>query len=440
MLSFFACTSGKRAMLKGNYDEALYKAVNRLRSNTDHRKSGEILKQTYPLAVQWHRNKIKAMEASYERFKWEGIAREYQVLRNLSDEISRCPSCLGTIPSPENFNSEYEHARLQAASDRYDAGLAALEKGKRGDRNEAKDAYWHFTEADKWLRGYKDAEEKMKEAQDYATISVVVEPIPMHSQTLKISNEFFDNKINEFLLSAPINRFVRFYTAREAKRLGLRKPDQIIQLSFDDFVVGQTYMHEKETQLVRDSIVLATYQVDVPQTQAAGQVTASASSNGEAKVTICHNASGGTQTITVAESALRAHLDHGDKIGPCSGGDSSNPATPGSKKETRKVYGQAKATMHQFTKTVESKGLLDLRILDGRTGRVMTQQKLPGVYVWQSEWGYFNGDERALNKQQLQIIRNKEVPSPLPQDLFIAFTQPIFQQLTSKINDYYRNF
>jgi hypothetical protein len=364
---------------------------------------------------------------------------------NLYDEISRCPGCLTAIPAPVNYSPDYERARLKAASERYDAGLEALTKGKNGDREEAKKAYSHFSEANNWVRSYKEVDEKLKDAEYYASISVVVEPIPMHSQALKLSNEFFDNKINEFLLQAPVNRFVKFYTAKEAKKLGISKPNHIIQLVFDDFVVGQTYMHEKEMDLIKDSIVLATYEVEVP----AGNTTqvepgGTASNNG--KVTICHTApgSGKSQTITIAESALKAHLDHGDKPGSC-GADANTPqysqnTAAAGKKEVRKVYGQAKATMHILTRTVESKGLLDFRILDGFTRRVISQEKLLGAFVWQSQWGYYNGDQRALEKQYLQIIKNKDVPPPPPQDLFIEFTQPIYQQVTAKIRQFYTNY
>jgi hypothetical protein len=443
-----SCTSGKKAMQRGNYDEAIFKAVNRLRSNIDHKKSLEILRQTYPMAQQWHLSRIKSMEASYDRFKWEPIAREYALLINLYDEISRCPGCLSAVPNPESYSIENERARLNAASERFDAGIRALEKGRNGDRNEARDAFTHFTQANNWIRNYKDVEQKIKDAEYYATVRVVVEPIPMHSQVLKISNEFFDNKINEFLLQAPVNRFVKFYTAKEAKRLGISKPDQIIQLVFDDFVVGQTYMHEKEMNLIKDSIVLATYEVDAPQTTTSSQSSGnnSGGSTNENKITICHTApgSGQSQTIEVAESALKAHLDHNDKIGSCDASSTNKPSTPAQgasgKKEVRKVYGQVKATMHIFTRTVESKGLLDLRILDGYTRRVLSQEKLPGAFVWQSQWGYYNGDQRALERNHHQIIKNKDVPPPPPQDLFIQFTQPIYQQLTAKISQFYRNY
>lgn len=444
ILLLTSCTSGKKAMKQGNYDEAVYKAVNRLRSNTDHKKSLQTLSETYPLAQKWHLNRIKDIENSYEPFKWESAAHEYAALINLYNEISKCPGCLKAIPSPENYSFDYERTKIKAASDRYEAGLIALERGKKGDREQAKAAFYHFAEANNWIKGYKETHEKIKEAELYSTIHVVVQPIPMHSRALKISNEFFDNKINEFLLRAPVNRFVKFYTAKEANRLGIDKPDQIIQLTFDDFVVGQTYMHEKETSLIKDSIVLATYEVEIPQGSNSGQSGTgnSGGGSGDNKITICHTAPGSnrSQTITVSENALKAHLDHGDKTGSCETGNVIPSPSPGTKKEVRKVYGQAKANMHIFTKTIESKGLLDLRILDGYTKRVISQEKLPGVFVWQSQWGYYNGDERALDRQQHQIIKNKDIPPPAPQDLFIEFTQPIYQQLTAKIKDFYRNY
>ena len=440
-----SCTSGKKAMQQGNYDEAVYKAVNRLRNNTGHKKSIETLRQTYPLAQNWHLNRIKDLENSYEPFKWEPIAHEYALLIKLGEEISRCPGCLAAIPAPANYSFDYERTRIKAASDRYDAGLITLKKGQAGDRNEAKAAFNHFFEANNWIKNYKDSEDKLKESELYATIRVIVEPIPMHSQALKLSSEFFDNKINEFLLQAPVNRFVKFYTSKEAKRLGIRKPDQIIQLAFDDFVVGQTYTHEKEMELVKDSIILAAYEVEVPQSNTSGQSGNGNGAPSESKITICHTApgSGKSQTISVAESALKAHLDHGDKTGSCETGITvSGPpnSNAGSKKEVRKVYGKAKAKMHVFTRTVESKGLLDMRILDGYTRRVISQEKLPGVFVWQSQWGYYNGDQRALEKEHQLIIKNKDVPSPAPQDLFIEFTQPIYQQVTTKIRQFYRNY
>jgi len=71
---------------------------------------------------------------------------------------------------------------------------------------------------------------------------------------------------------------------------------------------------------------------------------------------------------------------------------------------------------------------------------VLTAEKFPGEFVWYCEWGSYNGDERALTSKQLKISKLKEIAPPQPQDLFIEFTRPIYNQLTNKINSFYRNY
>ena len=107
---------------------------------------------------------------------------------------------------------------------------------------------------------------------------------------------------------------------------------------------------------------------------------------------------------------------------------------------TRKVYGTVKATVHVFNKSLSSRGVLDFKIIDAHNQRVLSQEKMPGDFVWYTEWGYFNGDERALDEYFLEIVKLKEANPPPPQDLFVAFTQPIFGQVTNKIRDFYKGY
>jgi hypothetical protein len=51
-----------------------------------------------------------------------------------------------------------------------------------------------------------------------------------------------------------------------------------------------------------------------------------------------------------------------------------------------------------------------------------------------TQWGTLNGDERALTPEQIKLCSLRDVPPP-PQDLFVAFTQPIYGQITAKIQD-----
>ena len=558
---FESCTSGKVAYEKGNYDEAVLKAISRLRKNPNNKKASQTLMDSYPLTISWHKDNINRAKQSNDDFKWERVVREYKQVNYLYEQLNRCPACLRLVYDPVHYVTELNEARELAAAIRYQRGEEILARARTNhNRNEAIEAYRHFEVACSLMGEYKDARDKLEEAKFLATLKVVVEPIPSH-RNLEISHEFFENKILEFVESMQVNEFVQFYSFTEARNIGLEQPDQIIQLQFDDFVLGQVYLKEKEIQLTKDSVVLAVIKaqntvkfsdalaVNLPDNKTGellkyykpSPVIASPplsddmdSGNNGKKVTVCHKIPGSlgkSQTLSISVNALQHHLDHGDVQGSCSGeadpnggngnsqtgdtadageqqssetgSDNSNTQsnkstsitttygsgstssqqqtpnttqqavtnTPGGQSDsgnvvgdlssiqnnvnssvstttsqpnpeptTRKVYGTVKATVHVFNKSLTSRGILDFKIIDAHNQRVLSQEKMPGEFVWYTEWGYFNGDERALDDYFLEVVKQKEAYPPPPQDLFVAFTQPIFGQVTGKIRDFYRNY
>ncbi len=104
------------------------------------------------------------------------------------------------------------------------------------------------------------------------------------------------------------------------------------------------------------------------------------------------------------------------------------------------VFGTVKAELTIFKKEVVSKGLLSMQILDGRNDAVLSSDKIPGTFVWYTEWASYNGDDRALTDEQLALCKRIEIPPPTPQDLFIEFTIPIYDQLTSKLKRFYGRY
>jgi hypothetical protein len=105
------------------------------------------------------------------------------------------------------------------------------------------------------------------------------------------------------------------------------------------------------------------------------------------------------------------------------------------------VYSTVKASITRRMVEVSSTGVLDAFIVDYRTGTILSQQRFPGTYVWTDSYATFNGDERALNKQELEMCRRTELRTPPPpQELFVQFTVPIYANLTRFIQEYYRNY
>jgi tetratricopeptide (TPR) repeat protein len=102
-------------------------------------------------------------------------------------------------------------------------------------------------------------------------------------------------------------------------------------------------------------------------------------------------------------------------------------------------YSTVKASLFFVKATVVSKGLLDYSLIDVPTNKVLRQDRLPGSYTWINQYAYFKGDERALNDDDKKLMGGSDLKPPPPQDLFMLFTKPIYDQLTSDMQVIYNN-
>lgn len=352
---------------KGNYYSSVLQAVKRLRKNPDSKKAKSTLHQGYPLAQEYHEDLAKRAKTSQNQMKWETAFEQYRKLNVLYDEIQRCPTCRVLAKGARSYQTEQDEASLKAAEVRYALGEQSM---GLGSRQAAKEAFFHFRTADSYRPGFRDVREKMNDARWAATTKVIVEPIPMHSAALKLSNDFFQNQINEYLNGPGISDFVRFFSPTEAYNFGLKNPDHTILMSFDDFVVGQHYVKETIEKVSRDSVIIG-------------------------------------------------YTDKEKKV---------------------PIYGTVRADLRNFHKEVVSSGLLNFQIMETQSRRMLVHDKFDGTHVWSCDWGSFNGDERALTKAQLATVRNKELFPPPPQQLFVEFTKPIYDQVTNRIRSFYRNY
>jgi hypothetical protein len=363
-----ACSSGKQAYEKGNYYEAVVKAVGRLRQNPDHEKSQEALQNAYPLAVEYYEQQASNEMASNSPYKYKNAIQSYNTINQLYESIKTCPGCMKVITNPVNHYADIAPLKEKAADESYNAGITALMKGTR---EEAKTAYFNFVDVQNFVPGYKDVLEYLDKSKYEATLKVVVEQIPVPAR-YNLSGGFFQDKIEEFLHSNyPDRGFVKFYTPEEAKLSKLPNADQVLRIQFDDFSVGNSVLREKEETVTKDSVKV-----------------------GEAKI----------------------------------------------EGKTVPVYNTVKAKLTTYSKEVSSNGLLSMIVVDGKTNGVLSHQKFPGNYVWVSRWANFNGDERALTSQQLSLCKMKETTPPVPQDLFLEFTKPIYDKLIPALRSFYQNY
>lgn len=254
-----SCSSGKKAYERGDYYEAVLKSIARLRQNPDHSKSAEALKSAYPLAIEYLEGQANNEIASNSNYKWRNAIHAYNQINNMYEEIRQCPGCIKIIKAPKNYYSEIGPLKEKAADESYNAGITAMMKGTR---NDARQAFFNFRDANSFVPGYKDVIEYMGKSKFEATLKVIVEQIPVPGR-YNLSGGFFQDKVEEFLHNNYTDEgFIKFYTPGEAQSLNLPYADHILRIQFDDFSVGNMRLSEKEETVTKDSVVVGEAKIE----------------------------------------------------------------------------------------------------------------------------------------------------------------------------------
>ncbi|MFW6290349.1 MAG: hypothetical protein ACOC0R_05210 [Mariniphaga sp.] len=242
-----SCSSGKKALQKGDYFSAVSKAVERLKSSPDNKNALKVLREGYPLALEWSQEEIDLALLSRVPDKWERVAGLMQQVNMLSGQIRSTPAARKIIRDPLTYTTELNEVYEKAAEERYAAGLAELEVNTR---ESARIAFDHFYAADHYVADYKDVRTLMNTSKEMATVKVVLQTIPVHTQKYRLTSEFFYNQIFGYLNNQfSKHSFVNFYSPFQAESEGLENPDFVVNMEFFDFSIGNLVHTEKEENL-----------------------------------------------------------------------------------------------------------------------------------------------------------------------------------------------
>ncbi len=243
-----ACSSGKKALQKGDYYEATLKAVERLRQSPNNKKARHTLGEAYYRAVEENLRTTRTLDTKINPLNWAKIVESYGRINKMGNEIRRSPAALQIIKNPTSYLSEEIKAKNKAAEAFYNEGVKAM---ALKTRESAKRAYLHFIKADQWVKGYKDVATQIPNAKDAATLKVLVQPIQVPN-SFSLERDFVQNQVMEFLnTNRRMNEFVAFYLSWETPNYCCA--DQFLMMSFDEFTVGQILQKEKTTTAI-DSV------------------------------------------------------------------------------------------------------------------------------------------------------------------------------------------
>ncbi|WP_147243609.1 tetratricopeptide repeat protein [Chitinophaga flava] len=358
-----SCRSGEKLYNKGKYDDAVAAFVKKLQRRPQDATALRLLPEAYQQSQRLHEDRVNGFLRSNNQLKWESVRNEYRAMQRLYDLIHSAPAALQVV-TPKDYRDAITGALENAAENRYDRGIALMNKG---DKASARQAYEEFGAALKLVSNYRDAKNMMEEAFQAGIVHVVVSEIDVRSPYFQFSADQFRDYLVRTLQQRSINRFVVFHDERYARNENIQ-PDEYISLRFMDFVVGQTFVDRLQRDVQKEIVT-------------------------------------GTTKDTSGKVI--------------------------------NIYTTVKATLFITKKTVVSKGLLDYQITDTYNGKILRTDRIPGSYTWLNQFGTYRGDQRALSEEDKKQIGGRDELPPPPQDLFVEFTRPIYDQLERDLRSFY---
>lgn len=239
------CSSGLGAYKKGNYYDAVLESVQNLRRSPENKKSKQALALSYQAAVSLINTDIQNQIYSNAYLKWKNVIGSYQQINNLYENIRTSPAALKIIPRPIDAYKELKVAKDSATVECYNAGIQEMLKGTRED---AKKAYFLFTDANNYTPGFKETIELMQQAKTNATLKVLVKASPYNN---------FSWNFDPVIFRSTSNRFVAFYTEQQIREQSVQKVDQYLLVSVNGYQESRPSL-SKNAQEYQENIQVGT--------------------------------------------------------------------------------------------------------------------------------------------------------------------------------------
>ena len=252
---FTACSTSQSAFKKGDYYDATLKAVKQLRNKPESGKAISVIQKSYPMALEYDRQKINELSLSNHPDKYLKIVEAYTRLNILADEITRCPAALEAIKPVVYFHSQLQKAEELAVTEQYNAASRLVETGNYQDARVAVDRL-------EWVKQknpkYRNVDEQLANARNLATLKTVVELKPDLNVNYNINSKVFYLRVYDFLNKNIGNQYTRFYQPDQAEKITL-SPHEIVTIQFIEFQIGAMIEREKENKYVSDSLIVGTF-------------------------------------------------------------------------------------------------------------------------------------------------------------------------------------
>ncbi len=296
LLIIDACSSGKAALKKGDYYEAVLESINRLRGSPQNKKAIAVLQQGYPLSIEYIETNIQNGISADDPRKWRNAVQGYEQINHLNDQIKTSLGALQIITKPATRFKELADVKVKAAEESYQEGITSLMKNTRED---SKQAYFDFKESASYEPGYKETIEMMTQAEFNATLRIAYEEINA-------------SRINYGTFQPVINSVQRqFLSFKPVSQKDTVPPHQLVRIIFNGYT-------EERLPRITTSVEEVKRDIKIGEKKGPDGKTQDVMETVIAKVTYFHLQKQATSTamVTITEVSSNAALQNQTVFGP----------------------------------------------------------------------------------------------------------------------------
>jgi len=252
-----SCVSAEKALDKGDYKDAIWKALKKLKKSPKDSGARKTLKQAYPLFVDKYQEDIESIADKRDPLRWEKVLDKYEALEEAYEKIREVPTARKAVDAI-SFSREIYATKEKVYEARYNLGEELL---VTGDREDARKAFEHFEYILRKQDVYKDTNIKMEEARDAATLFVAIAPIPSPSFQIESSVVAFENELTEQLQEKNNDDFIRYVDPSNRYGIPVEEIDHVVEMRFYDFRLGDTQQRQQTFNRTRDDVATTTVQI-----------------------------------------------------------------------------------------------------------------------------------------------------------------------------------
>jgi hypothetical protein len=254
---FSGCGSSKKQLQKGNYDAAIAKAVKQLRKDRTDVKQIEILEQSYKVANDQDKERIRFLKMEGRPNNWDQI---YIVYKSLNDRQSLVKTVTPLNKNGESvdfpfvdYMADMVVAKRKAADFYYAHGNELM---KSGLKDSYRQAYDEYVRAKQYIGDYEGIDNKILDAKNLGMSRVFVSI--QNTSMIKFPKEF-EQDLLALDLPALNSEWVEYYTQNLNDNT---KYDYFVDVKVKNVAVSPDQTMQKDTVIKRDVEDGFTYALD----------------------------------------------------------------------------------------------------------------------------------------------------------------------------------